>query len=254
MGRAQQGTAVERLAQWIRRRDLLEQALTHSSFANEALQRDQRDASDTRAGRALAETHNERLEFLGDAVLQLVVTEALFFRHPEWAEGLLSQGRASIVCAPTLAEAATKLGIGEALQLGKGEERSGGRRKPSLLADAFEAVIGAIYLDGGLEAARTFIFEQLDYAIAEAGSRQTGRDHKTALAEWVRSHGLGEDLQYQVVRSYGPDHDKRFEVEVSLGSRPLARAVGHSKKEAEQTAAKQALDSLMADAPGGAPA
>ncbi|MBX5466236.1 MAG: ribonuclease III [Firmicutes bacterium] len=217
-----------RLSDWVQDPQLLRLALTHSSFANEATHR---------------EAHNERLEFLGDAVLQLVVTEWLYRHNPQWSEGQLSQSRASVVCEATLTEAAQRLQLGSQLRLGRGEERSGGRSKSSLLADAFEAVIGAVFLEGGFERARAFVHRCLDFALNSVEDRETGRDHKTALAEWLRRHG--EEAQYEVVGSYGPDHDKTFEVEVSINGVPLLRALGRSKKEAEQQSARLALKRLM---------
>lgn len=212
------------LASWVANPALLRQALTHSSYANEGQRR---------------ETHNERLEFLGDSVLQLVVTEWLFETNPSWPEGRLSQARAAIVCEPTLAEAAQTLQIGNQLHLGRGEERSGGRRKPSLLADAVEAMIGAVYLDGGLGRAKEFVHCYLDFALNTVEIRETGRDHKTALGEYMRKRG-GE-VQYTLVQSYGPDHDKTFEIELSVNGKSMVRAVGRSKKEAEQQCARLAL-------------
>ncbi|WP_430626653.1 ribonuclease III [Sulfobacillus thermotolerans] len=149
------------LSQWVKDQNLLKQALTHSSYANEGFRK---------------ETHNERLEFLGDSVLQLVVTEWLYTNNARWTEGQLSQGRAAIVCEATLAEAAANLHVGSYLRLGRGEERSGGRTKHSLLADAMEAIIGAIYLDGGLEQARRFILEVLRFALTGVEERETGRE------------------------------------------------------------------------------
>lgn len=224
------------LSQWITDQNLLKQALTHSSYANEGFRK---------------ETHNERLEFLGDSVLQLVVTEWLYANNMRWTEGQLSQGRAAIVCEATLAEAAGNLRVGSLLRLGRGEERSGGRTKHSLLADAMEAIIGAIYLDGGLEQARNFILEVLRFALTDVEERETGRDHKTALNEWLRRRG--EEAAYEVVGSYGPDHAKSFEVEVSVGGVAIGRAVGHSKKEAEQQSARLALKQLMAEHDGAPP-
>lgn len=223
------------LSQWIKDQNLLKQALTHSSYANEGFRK---------------ETHNERLEFLGDSVLQLVVTEWLYANNMRWTEGQLSQGRAAIVCEATLAEAAGNLRVGSLLRLGRGEERSGGRTKHSLLADAMEAIIGAIYLDGGLEQARNFILEVLRFALTDVEERETGRDHKTALNEWLRRRG--EEAAYEVVGSYGPDHAKSFEVEVSVAGVAIGRAVGHSKKEAEQQSARLALKQLMAEHDGAA--
>ncbi|MCL4493532.1 MAG: ribonuclease III [Firmicutes bacterium] len=216
------------LEQWIKDQNLLKQALTHSSYANEGFRK---------------EAHNERLEFLGDSVLQLVVTEWLYDHNSQWTEGQLSQGRAAIVCEATLAEAALNLHVGELLRLGRGEERSGGRSKHSLLADAMEAIIGAMYLDSGLDQARRFILEVLSFALSSVEQRETGRDHKTALNEWLRRRG--EEATYEVVGSYGPDHAKSFEVEVSVGGVPVSRAIGHSKKEAEQQSARIALKHFM---------
>ena len=215
------------LSQYITHGDLLRQALTHSSFANEGYRQ---------------EIHNERLEFLGDAVLQVVVTEWLYNAHPEWSEGQLSQARAAMVCEATLAEAAAALDVGPQLRLGRGEERSGGRKKPSLLADAMEAIIGACFLGDGFEASRRFVLEVLAFALNSVEAREAGRDHKTALSDWLRRHG--KEASYQVVGSYGPDHAKVFEVEVLISGEPGGRAMGRSKKEAEQQAARQLLKSL----------
>lgn len=220
------------LETWVKSAPLLRQALTHSSYANEGVRK---------------EAHNERLEFLGDSVLQLVVTEWLFEHNPSWSEGQLSQGRAAIVCEPTLAEAAMRLDLGLRLRLGRGEERSGGRQKHSLLADAMEAVIGAVYLDGGLDVARDFVLSALGFALQGVEGREAGRDHKTALNEWLRRRG--EEPVYEVVGSYGPDHAKTFEVEVSVAGVALARASGKSKKEAEQLSAKAALKQLSDNEP-----
>lgn len=212
---------------WVSEPERLRQALTHSSYANEGVRKD---------------AHNERLEFLGDSVLQLVITEWLFMQNPHWTEGQLSQGRAAIVCEATLAEAAIGLGLGARLRLGRGEERSGGRQKPSLLADAMEAVIGAIYLDGGLQTATRFVLETLNFALTGVEGRDTGRDHKTALNEWLRRRG--EEPLYEVIGAFGPDHAKTFEVRVSVAGVELAKATGRSKKEAEQLSAREALKHL----------
>lgn len=220
------------LSSFVANSELLRQALTHSSYANEGQRR---------------EAHNERLEFLGDSVLQLVVTEWLFQANPLWSEGRLSQARAAIVCEATLAEAAERLRVGNYLYLGRGEERSGGRHKASLLADAVEAIIGAIYLDGGLPRVRTFIHAYLDFALTTVEARETGRDHKTALGEYIRRRG--GDMQYALVQAYGPDHDKTFEIELSINGTPMVRAIGHSKKEAEQQCARLALKQLMDASP-----
>ncbi|MDA8204787.1 MAG: ribonuclease III [Thermaerobacter sp.] len=216
-----------RLADRITNADLLRQALTHSSYANEGYRQD---------------IHNERLEFLGDAVLQLIVTEWLYTQHPDWAEGHLSQARAAIVCEATLAEAAQSLNVGPQLRLGRGEERSGGRKKPSLLADAMEAIIGACYLSEGFAPARAFVLDILSFALTTVEGRDAGRDHKTALNDWLRRHG--QEASYQVVAAYGPDHAKTFEVEVLVSGEPRGRALGRSKKEAEQQAARELLKQL----------
>ncbi|AEJ39410.1 ribonuclease III [Sulfobacillus acidophilus TPY] len=216
------------LEEFIHDAALLRQALTHSSYANEGYRK---------------EIHNERLEFLGDAVLQLVVTEWLYRQNPAWSEGQLSQARAAIVCEETLAEAAVSWNLGPRLLLGRGEERSGGRYKPSLLADAMEAVIGAVYLSEGFDVARQFVLETMAFALNSLEGREAGRDHKTALNEWLRRHGW--EAQYQVVGSYGPDHAKTFEVEVAVNGEPKLRAIGRSKKEAEQQAARQLLRQLV---------
>ncbi len=215
------------LEEWVASPELLRQALTHSSYANEGVRK---------------EVHNERLEFLGDSVLQLVVTEWLFTQNPNWTEGQLSQGRAAIVCEATLAEAAMGLELGSRLRVGRGEERSGGRQKPSLLADAMEAVIGAVYLDAGLPSATRFVLQTLQFALSSVEGRDTGRDHKTALNELLRRRG--EEPTYEVIGAFGPDHAKTFEVRVSIAGVELATALGRSKKEAEQLSAKEALKHL----------
>ncbi|NMP22975.1 ribonuclease III [Sulfobacillus harzensis] len=228
--------AVRTLSEEIHDPVLLRQALTHSSYANEGFRK---------------EVHNERLEFLGDAVLQLVITEWLYQKNPTWHEGQLSQARAAIVCEATLAEAAETLNVGRELRLGRGEERSGGRKKPSLLADAMEAIIGACYLSEGYDRARTFVLEVMDFALNSVEGRDAGRDHKTALNDWLRRHG--KEASYQVVGSYGPDHAKTFEVEVLVNGEPHGRAIGRSKKEAEQQAARQLLKELTLVSPEASP-
>lgn len=198
---------------------LLETALTHTSYANEDKHRSQ---------------HNERLEFLGDSVLSVVVSEYLFRHNRQLPEGQLTRIRASLVCESSLFQFATQLGLGEYLRLGKGEEKSGGRTRPAILADAFEAVIAALYLDGGLEEARRFI---LPYVRA---AHDTERDYKTRLQEIIQQNPE-ERVRYEVVGQTGPDHDKQFVVEVHLNSNCIGRGTGHSKKSAEQMAAREAL-------------
>ncbi|MCZ6569323.1 MAG: ribonuclease III [Deltaproteobacteria bacterium] len=206
----------------------LEQALTHRSRANE-------DGDPMRG--------NERLEFLGDAVLDLLVSELLMEKHAQVSEGTLSRARAGVVNTQALAAYARKVGLDQAVRLGRGEERSGGRRKPSILANVFEGVLGAIYLDGGLEPARIFVERECGEALA--ASDQPAADPKTQLQE--RMQASGEPVPgYRTTAAHGPDHAKEFHVEVSIGERVLGRGQGHSKREAEQQAARRALASLDA--------
>jgi len=213
------------LNRWVPDAALLEEALTHSSYAHES----------GRSGR-----YNERLEFLGDAVVGLVVAEALFARHPDWDEGRLTRARAAVVSQPTLAEAGRRLGLGGHLRLGRGEEQTGGRNKPSLLADALEAVIGAAFLAGGWENARDLALEALGFALDSPDVAEAPRDYKTRLAERLRQDGL--QPVYVVVEESGPDHAKLFTVALTVGGQEWARGRGHSKKEAEQQAAKAAWE------------
>jgi len=210
-----------------RDRGLLEHAMTHTSRANE----------DVTGG----VIDNESLEFLGDAVLGFIIADTLFREFPEWDEGEKSKTKASMVSTFALAKQAERLQLGDHLLLGRGEEKTGGRRKQALLADTYEALIAAIYLDGGIDAARGFINREF-HALIEAARRHgvAGQDYKSGLQELVqaRSQPLPE---YRLVGTFGPDHDKRFEVEVLVGGESLARASGPSKKEAEQEAARLAL-------------
>jgi len=202
----------------------LKTALTHSSYANE--------------NKGLG-PHNERQEFLGDAVLSIIVSDYLF-RHLTVPEGELTKIRASLVCETALAGFAGQIGLGEALYLGHGEEHNGGRTRPSILADAFEALIAAIYLDGGMEEAKRFVLP----FVTELAAHATGadlHDYKTQLQEVVQQNPE-ERVQYVLVGEEGPDHDKRFFVEVHLNSNVIGRGVGRSKKAAEQQAAREALE------------
>lgn len=211
-----------------RRVELLERALTHRSYANE---------------RGLPE-HNERLELLGDAVLGLVATEWLYRYHPELPEGDLSKRKSYLVSAPALAGFASRLGLGRALRLGVGEERSGGRDKPSLLADALEAVLAAVYLDGGLAPVRRIVAPFLE-GVVEERPRVLESDAKTRLQEELQARGW--DLpEYCTVQEEGPDHAKRFTVECRVRERSAGRGEGRSKKVAEQRAAAEALEALLA--------
>jgi ribonuclease-3 len=228
------GTEFEPLERTIgyrfRDRGLLEHALTHSSRVHE-------DAS----GGVI---DNESLEFLGDSVLGFVIADMLFREFPRHSEGQKSKLKASIVSASSLGRLAERIGLGDHLILGRGEEKTGGRRKRALIADCYEALIAAIYLDGGIEAARSFIERQFASLIEEA--KRTGahaaftEDYKSALQEWLQSHDRGLPV-YRLVAEIGPAHKRQFAVEVLVGGEPLARAEGRSKKEAAQAAAKAAL-------------
>jgi ribonuclease-3 len=221
---------------------LLAVALTHRSAAFEA---------SSKKSKALE--HNERMEFLGDSVLALVVSEALFARCPDAAEGVLTRMRAAIVNETRLAKTAARLGIGDALRLGRGEEQTGGRTKPSLLADTLEAVFAAVYLDAGMERAREVILAQLaetiDLVIRGA---DTHRDEKTLLQERVQAL-RNVTPTYEVVGMEGPDHERVWHVEVKAGDSLRARGQGRSKKAAEQDAAGHAIRLLDEPAPSVAP-
>jgi ribonuclease III, bacterial len=186
---------------------------------------------------------NERMEFLGDAVLELCVSEELFFRFPKMQEGQLTKNRASIVCETALFAAAKQIGLGDFLLLGRGEDASGGRKKPSIVSDAFEAVIAAIFLDGGLEPAKTFIhrfvLSQLDLS-----APVFEKDHKTRLQELIHAKTHGKQVAYRLIGETGPDHDKTFTMEAVLGDEVLGTGTGHSKQSAGQAAAADALSRL----------
>ncbi len=205
---------------------LLAQALAHRSWCAEA------------AG----EPSNERLEFLGDAVLGLVITAHIYSEYPGLPEGELAKVRASVVSAPALAHVARTLGVGEALQLGKGEDSSGGRSKPSLLADAMEALIGAVYLDAGMDAASRLVLELLAERIEDAAAGPGGEDYKTRLQEL--SSQRFDQLPVYAVTDTGPDHAKHFVATVSIAGEERGRGEGRSKKQAEQAAAQMAWKAL----------
>jgi len=184
---------------------------------------------------------NERLEFLGDRVLGLVASEVLFQAFPHWDAGNLSKGLARLVSASSIHAAARRLKLGRHLRLGPGEEKTGGREKSRLLADAYEAIVGAIYLDAGLPAAASFLRRSLLVPALESGVEGLEHpDHKSALQEWLQQRGFGT-VDYRVSGESGPEHQKTFEVEVWHGDRRLSSAHGRSKKEAEQSAARVAL-------------
>jgi ribonuclease-3 len=218
---------------------LLEHALTHRSRAHE-------DAS----GGVL---DNESLEFLGDAVLGFVVAELLFRRFPTHSEGYKSKVKAGLVSTVSLARVAEEIDLGRFVLLGRGEEKTGGRQKQAILADSFEALIAAIYLDGGVEAAQAFIISRLGPLIASAGDQAAEaaftEDWKSALQEWLQAEGRGLP-HYRLAAAVGPDHRKRFDVEVLVAGVVAGRALGRSKKEAEQQAARQALATLRGSETG----
>lgn len=194
-----------------------------------------------------ADDNNEKLEFLGDAVLELVVSEYLVRAFPVWGEGQLSKSRARLVNATALSLAAQRLSLGRHLRLGKGEEKTGGRSKPALLADAYEAVIAAVYLDSGLEAARGFVQRTLvEGAMAVEAERLGRTDHKSALQELLQSRGIAPG-SYYIVEESGPDHQKMFRVEVRVAGEIAGVGTGKTKKEAEQLAAVAALTQLGAE-------
>lgn len=229
----------ERLGVRFKNRALLEQALTHSSAVPEL-----------RAGREEGKENlapvgnNERLEFLGDAVLDLLASEYLLENFPEWSEGQLSKSRARLVNARALERAARRLGLGEHLRLGRGEEKTGGREKPALLADGFEAVVAAVYLDSGLEAAAKLLRNVLfDQAVEERGESIADSDRKSALQELLQRSGR-PPAEYRLVEERGPDHRKVFVVEVWADGNCVGSGEGSTKKEAEQLAANGALVQL----------
>lgn len=202
---------------------LLERALTHSSSANE---------------RKINKTEDyERLEFLGDAVLELVSSEHIYREHPEMPEGKMTKFRSSIVCEPALAFCAREIGVERYILLGRGEEATGGRTRDSIISDVMEAIIGAVYLDSGLEEARDFIHR---FILSDLENKQLFYDAKTILQELVQKESMGA-LRYELVREDGPEHDKTFVVEAYIGEKKAGDGTGHSKKAAEQKAAYEAL-------------
>lgn len=205
---------------------LLKEALTHSSYANENKNEEI--------------NHNERLEFLGDSVLGIVISNYLY-RNTNLPEGQLTKKRALIVCERSLMQAGKKLDLGKYLFLGKGEEITGGRQRTSILADAFEAVIGSIYLDSDIESAQRFILESLKDIIEESLKGNLYRDNKTELQEILQSRNKSEKIKYQLVNEYGPDHNKKFVMEIRFMNECLGMGEGRTKKEAEQEAAKEAI-------------
>ena len=223
-------TLEEKLGYTFQNPALLENALTHSSCANESRGKLQ---------------SNERLEFLGDSILGMVVADHLYRNHPDLPEGELTRTRAALVCEDSLVEVAAQLELGQYLKLGRGEDAGGGRKRPSIQADAVEAVIAAVYLDGGIGSARKLI---TNFILTNNEREQEGaiRDFKTALQELVQRES-GRVLSYRLMGESGPDHAKVFSVEVDLDGKPIGAGEGRSKKEAEQNAAKAAMARLRAE-------
>lgn len=211
---------------------LLILALTHSSYANE--------------NRHMMLQSNERIEFLGDAVLDLVISEYLYLNDMNLSEGELTKVRSAIVCEASLAECAMYINLGDYILLGKGEENTGGRNRVSLLCDAFEAVIGSIFLDGGMDSARKFVLEKLSNNINKALSGTFFIDYKTKLQELIQKDG-NKKIVYRIVDEKGPDHQKFFAAEVGIENKFIGYGIGRSKKEAEQRAAQSALELLEKD-------
>ena len=209
---------------------LLETALTHTSFVK---------------GDGRSAAHNERLEFLGDAVLELCVSEHLYNAHPDMQEGWMTRARARLVCEQALYFAAKTLGLPPCLRLGHGEEQNGGRDKPSIVSDALEAVIGAIDLEGGLEAARSVVIGTIMKLLESAHVDEVDQDYKTRLQEYVQRDHIGA-LRYELTGSSGPEHAKVFTMRVLLSEREIGRGEGRTKQSAGQSAAQDALTALTA--------
>lgn len=219
----------ERLGLPVRDLDLLQQALIHSSYLHEH--------------RDLAAGHNERLEFLGDSVVSLAISDALYRRHPDDDEGVLSARRASIVSTAGLARLAGRLGLGEYLLLGEGRSLRGGRLRPALLASAFEALVGALYLDLGYGAASGFVTAQAAPELTSDRPPGALKSPKSRLQEYTQRLS-GERPQYRLLDAVGPDHDKVFRIEVAVGGRVIGQGQGHSRRLAETTAAARAIETL----------
>ena len=208
---------------------LLQQALIHKSFTNENPQLQLQD--------------NERLEFLGDAVLDLIISDCLMVEYPDYSEGDLSKFRAQMVSEQGLCKMAERYFLGRFLFLGKGEERSGGREKPSLLSNAYEAVVGALYLDQGFQRTKKIIVEHFSYFLSELEKTEFHQDYKTKLQEMVQNR-FGISPKYVLVKETGPDHQKSFEISLKVKKREIGKGKGRNKKEAEQKAAKMGLSTL----------
>lgn len=208
---------------------VLFESITHSSYANE--------------NQSQMITFNERLEFLGDSVLGVVISEYLFKNFPKMPEGRLTKIRAKIVCEPSLAQVAKKVKLGEVLRLGRGEELTGGRERSSILADGLEALMAAIYLDGGYDCVKKFIFKFMGNIIDDSINGKILLDYKTRLQEVIQG-SMKQELVYEIYDEKGPDHNKVFYVRVRLNNKVMGKGDGGNKKEAEQLAAKRALERL----------
>ena len=214
----------EKIGYVFRKKEYLNEAMRHSSYANEGKKK----------------RSNERLEFLGDSVLSIIVAQHLFTHYTHLPEGELTKLRASLVCEKSLYEFALRFGLNQFLLLGKGEEMTGGRERPSIIADAFEALLAAIYLDGGMEEATKFVLHFIPEHLSLKQAKGLS-DYKTTLQEIIQQN-REEKVEYVLISESGPDHDKTFEVEVHLNSNVIGRGCGKSKKQAEQLAAKEALE------------
>ena len=210
-------------------KELLKTALTHTSYSNE--------------NRGKKHKHNERLEFLGDSVLGLVVSRYIYENYPNLPEGKLTRIRAAVVCERSLWECASNIELGRFIILGHGEEISGGRNRMSILADAYEALIAAIYLDSGYDTVREWVLSQVHDSIIRTVGGNYFKDYKTELQEYVQAAG-NEKIEYRVVAENGPDHKKNFVIEVTLDGKVYGFGEGNSKKKAEQSAAQRALSAL----------
>lgn len=207
-------------------KDLLINALTHTSYAHEN-----------------NKESNEKLEFLGDSILEFVSSKYIYNKYPNLQEGEMTKVRATVVCEESLYKIAKLHGFGEFLFLGRSEVKTGGKNRPAILADSVEAVIAAIYLDGGLQEADKFIIENLDKEIEKATKHVGDKDYKTVLQEKLQEHGEVK-IEYEIINETGPDHDKYFEAQVKCNGKILAQGKGKSKKEAHMHAAKKALENL----------
>lgn len=218
----------EKIGYTFKDKQLLIKALSHSSFANELKSKN------------IKAECNERLEFFGDSILSLTVSEYLYTNYPELPEGELSKVRAGTVCEKALSKFAKEIELGKYLFLGHGEDITNGRERPSILADAFEAVLGAMYIDGGIEPIKSFLLPFASKEIEQILIRGNTKDYKSMLQQFVQQE-KGDVLEYKIVNEYGPAHDRIFETEATLNNNVIGKGIGKSKRESEQNAAKEAL-------------